>query len=150
MTGIHKVRTIAALEKVIGEMQYLVDHPRMRQRNWVAAGKMWLPVLHQAKEDLALPDSHSATASAPLVNPAPIADESDIYLVRVYKGQSESYVNVRIKDITEVTIAQIGTPGHYVQLGAHNSFTLKNGTHYPTTLDEALRLIEAIKQQNTK
>lgn len=45
-------RTIEALEKIITQMQYLVDHPRMQQRNWVARGKEWLPVLHHAKEDL--------------------------------------------------------------------------------------------------
>lgn len=47
-----KARTIAALEKMIEEMQYLVEHPRMQQRNWVAKGRIWLPVLQHAKEDL--------------------------------------------------------------------------------------------------
>ena len=45
-------RTVSAIEKMMEEMQYLVDHPRMQQRNWVAKGKEWLPVLHHAKEDL--------------------------------------------------------------------------------------------------
>ncbi len=45
-------RTVAALESVIKQMQYLVEHPRMQQRNWVASGREWLPVLHNAVEDL--------------------------------------------------------------------------------------------------
>jgi hypothetical protein len=45
-------RTVAALEKVMEEIQFLVDHPRMEQRNWVAKGKQWLPILQHAKEDL--------------------------------------------------------------------------------------------------
>src|SRR5690606_29387185 len=47
-----KARTAAAIEKMMQEMQYLVDHPRMQQRNWVAKGREWLPVLQQAQEDL--------------------------------------------------------------------------------------------------
>lgn len=45
-------RTIAAIEKLMNEMQHLVDHPRMQQRNWVAKGREWLPVLQHTKEDL--------------------------------------------------------------------------------------------------
>ncbi len=45
-------RTVEAIEKMMETMQYLVDHPRMQQRNWVAAGRRWLPVLQHAKEDL--------------------------------------------------------------------------------------------------
>ena len=45
-------RTIAALEKMMQEMQHLVDHPRMQQRNWVAKGRVWLPILQHAQEDL--------------------------------------------------------------------------------------------------
>jgi hypothetical protein len=45
-------RTVAAIEKMMSQMQYLVDHPRMQQRNWVARGREWLPVLEHAKQDL--------------------------------------------------------------------------------------------------
>lgn len=45
-------RTISALDKMMEEMQFLVDHPRMQQRRWVAKGKEWLPVLQHAREDL--------------------------------------------------------------------------------------------------
>jgi len=45
-------RIAEAIEKMMNEMQYLVDHPRMQQRNWVAKGREWLPVLQHTKEDL--------------------------------------------------------------------------------------------------
>lgn len=45
-------RTVAAIEKMIEDMQFLVEHPRMQQKRWVAKGKEWLPILEQAKEDL--------------------------------------------------------------------------------------------------
>ena len=47
-----KARTVAALEQMIEDMQFLVDNPRMQQRRWVAKGKEWLPTLHNAVEDL--------------------------------------------------------------------------------------------------
>jgi hypothetical protein len=37
---------------MIKEMQFLVSHPRMQQRNWVEKGHEWLPVLQYAIEDL--------------------------------------------------------------------------------------------------
>ncbi len=50
-------RTVTAIETMMQEMQFLVDHPRMQQRNWVAKGKEWLPILQHAKEDLERDDS---------------------------------------------------------------------------------------------
>ncbi|MCA0455582.1 MAG: hypothetical protein LCI00_16525 [Chloroflexi bacterium] len=52
-------RTVAELEKMITGMQFLVDHPRMQQRNWVASGKKWLPILHHAVEDLQRETKHN-------------------------------------------------------------------------------------------
>ncbi len=46
-------RTIKALKTMIDEMQFLVDHPRIQQKRWVAKGKTWPPTLHNAVEDLA-------------------------------------------------------------------------------------------------
>jgi len=65
-------RTVEAIDKMMEEMQYLVDHPRMQQRNWVAKGKVWLPILEHAREDLQrevdqndlLGDSHQALLGA--------------------------------------------------------------------------------------
>jgi hypothetical protein len=45
-------RLISELEKLMEQMQYLVDHPRMQQRNWVAQGKVWLPILGHVKTHL--------------------------------------------------------------------------------------------------
>lgn len=45
-------RTIEAVENLMTEKQYLVDHPRMQQRTWVARGQQWLPALQHTKEDL--------------------------------------------------------------------------------------------------
>lgn len=52
MTDQAKQRNLAELEQMIKEMQYLVDHPRMQQRNWVASGKRWLPILEHMVEGL--------------------------------------------------------------------------------------------------
>jgi hypothetical protein len=56
-------RSIEDLDKVIGAMQNLHDHPRMQQRNWVTASKSWLPILNRVKEDLVHP-----TAAHDLLN----------------------------------------------------------------------------------
>ena len=52
MTDHRNKRTIIALDTVMEEMQYLVEHPRVQQKTWVAKGKTWLPILQYAKEDL--------------------------------------------------------------------------------------------------
>src|SRR6185369_353185 len=52
-------RTIAAIEKMIEGMQYLVEHPRMQQRNWVASSRQWLPILQHAIEDLQKETQHN-------------------------------------------------------------------------------------------
>jgi hypothetical protein len=49
----HQVnQTMESLNEVIKAMQSLYEHPRMQQRNWVAAAKYWLPILRQASEHL--------------------------------------------------------------------------------------------------
>ena len=37
------------LGKLISEITYLVAHPRIQQKTWVANGKRWLPILEIAK-----------------------------------------------------------------------------------------------------
>ena len=56
-------RTIEALEKMIEEMEYLVAHPRIQQKTWVAKGKTWLPTLRTARQDLARDVTHQAVVS---------------------------------------------------------------------------------------
>jgi hypothetical protein len=45
-------RTANELETVIKQMEFLVEHPRIQQRNWVANGRNWLPILRTARIDL--------------------------------------------------------------------------------------------------
>ena len=45
-------RTAAALDNIIRQMEYLVEHPRIQQSEWVYQGKGWLPTLRQARTDL--------------------------------------------------------------------------------------------------
>lgn len=53
MSESHLTRLLAELETLITQMQYLVEHPRMQQRNWVANGKVWIPILDHIKSYLA-------------------------------------------------------------------------------------------------
>lgn len=42
----------AALDRIIKQMQYLVEHPRIQQKTWVAEARGWLPVLRDVKSEL--------------------------------------------------------------------------------------------------
>jgi hypothetical protein len=46
-------QTSEELQKIIEEMTYLVKHPRIQQKTWVANAKRWLPVLRIAQSQLA-------------------------------------------------------------------------------------------------
>jgi hypothetical protein len=48
---------------MIEEMEYLVAHPRIQQKRWVAKGNTWLPVLRTAQEDLHRDINHHAITS---------------------------------------------------------------------------------------
>ncbi len=56
-------RTIAALEQMQEEMEWLMAHPRIQQKTWVAKGKTWLPTLRMARQDLARDVTHQAEVS---------------------------------------------------------------------------------------
>ena len=45
-------RTVAGLEQIIEKIEYLVAHPRIQQKRWVANGRQWLPILRNARADL--------------------------------------------------------------------------------------------------
>ncbi len=45
-------RTLQGLDQMIGEMKGQVASPRIQQKTWVAKGKVWLPILEDAQEDL--------------------------------------------------------------------------------------------------
>lgn len=138
-------RTVEAIERMIQEMQFLVDHPRMQQKRWVAMGRTWLPTLYQAREDLArLGNSVQSQTQA---DHEQTTESEDTILVRVNQGKGETYINVKLADIAEVSVAHHGEPGHYVQRGATNHFRLKNGTMYLTTVHETKRLVGAMKKR---
>lgn len=56
-------RTIKELDTIVEEMEYLVAHPRIQQKTWVAKGKTWLPVLRVARQDLGRDVNHLAITS---------------------------------------------------------------------------------------
>jgi hypothetical protein len=145
MSNDSNARTIAALEKMIHEMQFLVDHPRMQQRNWVASGKIWLPILRHAIEDLSrVPGSSAANT----VSPSP-AVESKSILVKVNAGGGETYVHVSLENVAEVTVYRSGEGYRYTR-GAHSGFRLKDGRQYLTNADEAQRIVDAMRGQDKK
>ena len=43
---------VSELQKIIDEMERLVQHPRIQQKTWVAKARGWLPVLRIANEQL--------------------------------------------------------------------------------------------------
>lgn len=137
-------RTIAAIQKMIIEMQYLVDHPRMQQRNWVARGREWLPVLHHAIEDLSQADQ-SNTVNQGMSYPAP---EIPSLLIKVNVRDPNTYINIPLNEVKSVTVYRGGEPGHRYQRGAHSGFELKNGHKYLTNPDEAQRLVDALNKYN--
>lgn len=56
-------QTIAELTRILEEMEYLVAHPRIQQKTWVAKGKTWLPILRIARQDLQRDVTHEAITS---------------------------------------------------------------------------------------
>src|SRR5690606_40240138 len=106
-------------------LQLLVDHPRMQQKRWVAAGKVWLPILYQAKDDCARPVTMTTPAAQPIELPS--AKPEPAILVKVNYGKGETYVNVKLGEVAQVSVAHHWVIGYRVQRGATNSFVLKNG-----------------------
>lgn len=138
MTNPNK-RTIAALEKMMQEMQFLVDHPRMQQRNWVAKGREWLPILRHAKEDLEHPDGVVDSTNSQDISP----DGDNHLLVKVNNAYGEAYLNVALEDIARVVVYRGGEKGYSTVRGGHSAFELKNGERHLTTADEAQRIVDA-------
>jgi hypothetical protein len=56
-------RTITGLDTMLAEIQFFLDHPRTQQNQWVAKGRIWKPVLEQAKMDLAAEAEHYSLLS---------------------------------------------------------------------------------------
>jgi hypothetical protein len=146
MNNQNYARTIAALEKMISEMQYLVEHPRMQQRNWVAKGRAWLPLLRHAIEDLSKQPEAAKEGTEMTQN----LNRNETMLIKVNVSGGETYVHINLDDVAQVTVARKGEPGYYVPRGAHSGFELKNGQKYLTNADEAQNIVNALRNDESK
>lgn len=135
--------TLAALERVMQEMQHLVAHPRIQQRTWVAQAKTWLPILTIVHGELV--GKRISPSSEP---PALSEDESNSLLVEVSAGGGQVYVNISLADVSQVGVYRGGEPGHRYVRGAHSGFTLKDGRKFLTKPDEAQRIVDAMRRLN--
>lgn len=143
MPNSNHARTIAAVQKMISEIQYLVDHPRVQQRTWVAKGQVWLPILHHVIEDLG-GEPYTATEAEPTTTPV----ESNVsLLIKVSAGYNETFVNIQLDDIKNVTVCRSGS-GYPAQRGCQSGFTLKNGQKYLTSDAEAQRVVDALRKRD--
>lgn len=124
--------TIAALERIIQEIRYLVDHPRIQQRTWVASGKAWLPLLYIIHGEL-------TGQTVPLPGSTPLPDE-DAMLVKVNLSGGENYVQIKLDDIARIQVNRVR---------GSSSITLKNGQQYLTSPDEAQRVVDAMRQDDS-
>ncbi|MBN8640071.1 MAG: hypothetical protein J0M07_32465 [Anaerolineae bacterium] len=136
--------TVAALERIIQEIRYLVDHPRIQQRTWVASGKTWLPLLQIIYGELT-----GQTASAASDDSPPRADQdTGSLLVEVNSGDGQTYINVTLANVQQVDVYRGGEPGYRYIRGAHSGFALKDGRKYLTSANEAQRLVDVMRHRD--
>ena len=112
--------TIAALERIMQEIQNLVDHPRIQQRTSVAYGKAWLSILQIVHEELAGKRLSPATDETTLL---PDNDSASIR-VEVNAGYAQIFVNISLANVQQVEVYRGGEPGHRIVRGAHSGFCL--------------------------
>ena len=122
----------AALRRVIEEIRYLVDHPRIQQRTWVASGKTWLPVLEIVYGELSLGYKPETTEVAQL----PQRNNFDSILVEVNISVKQTFMNIDLADVLQVEVHR----------SKANSFTLKDGRKYLTNPTDAQRIIDALRK----
>lgn len=135
--------TVAALERIIQEIRYLVDHPRIQQRTWVASGKTWLPLLQIIHGELTGQTSNAADDSQPRGD-----KDTGSLLVEVNSGDGQTYVNVTLANVQQVEVYRGGEPGYRYVRGAHSGFVLKDGRKYLTSANEAQRLVDVMRQRD--
>ncbi|MBK9745999.1 MAG: hypothetical protein IPO91_04395 [Chloroflexi bacterium] len=132
--------TVAALERIIQEIRYLVDHPRIQQRTWVGSGKTWLPLLQIIHGELTGQTANAAADDSP-----PRADKNTgSLLVEVSSGDGH---NVMLANVQQVEVYR-GEPGYRSVRGAHSGFALKDGCKYLTSANEAQRLVDVMRQRD--
>jgi hypothetical protein len=101
--------TVAAVRRVIEEMQYLVDHPRIQQRRWVASGKNWLSILQIALGEL---DSKQTLLSAFE------SEEPHAYtIVGINVSSGQRYANIRVDTVQYIEVYRGGEVGHRLVRG---------------------------------
>lgn len=136
--------TVAALERIMLEMQNLAAHPRIQQRTWVARAKEWIPLLQIVHGELtgqrlaAVPDD---------VNP-PAENDTASILVEVNAGGGQTFINVTLANVQQVEVYRGGEPGYRHVRGAHSGFVLKDGRKYLTKADEAQRIVDAMRKRD--
>lgn len=54
---------VEAVGKLIAEITYLVQHPRIQQKTWVANGKRWLPILEIAQAEIVTASAATNTSN---------------------------------------------------------------------------------------
>jgi hypothetical protein len=125
--------TAAALERVMQEMQNLVDHPRIQQRTWVATAKTWLPLLRIIHGEL----TGRASAEAPSPEQPPRPDDTGSILVEVSAGRGQTFVHVELASVQQIEVSPV----------RGNGFILKDGRRYLTSYTEAQRLVDAMRRR---
>lgn len=136
--------TVAALERLMLEMQNLVAHPRIQQRTWVARAKEWLPLLQIVHGEL----TGQKLAAAPDDVDPPVENDTTSILVEVNAGGGQTFINVTLANVQQVEVYRGGEPGYRHVRGAHSGFVLKDGRKYLTKADEAQRIVDAMRKHN--
>lgn len=135
---------VAALEKIMQEMQNLVAHPRIQQKTWVAQAKTWLPLLHIIHGEL----TGQRVASVPEAESSPsTADEASL-LVQYNGSFGSSYVNITLANVQQVGVYRGGQPGYGHVRGGHSYVQLKDGRKFITSADEAQRVVDVMRRHD--
>ncbi len=124
--------TAAALRQIIESIRYLVDHPRIQQKTWVASGKKWLPVLEIVYGELSN-EQRSGTID---MAQAPLVKDLGSILVEVNVSVNQTFMNIDLADVSQVEVHRTKS----------NSFTLKDGRKYLTNPTDAQRIIDALRK----
>lgn len=136
--------TVAALERLMLEMQNLVAHPRIQQRTWVARAKEWLPLLHIVHGELT-----GQRLAVPESSQLPTADDTGSLLIEINASGGRNFVNIALANIQQVEVYRGGEPGQRYIRGAHSGFVLKDGRKYLTSADEAQRIVDAMRKRDS-
>jgi hypothetical protein len=130
-----------ALRRIIEQIQYLVDHPRIQQKTWVANGKTWLPILQILLGELTnkqnIWESGLTQRQSPQASPSALIGVSGAY--------GQAFLNVSFNDVHQITPYRGGEPGYGFTRGGHSSITLRDGIKHLTSAEEALRLVNVIR-----